>query len=196
MRPYYLMMVGLPASGKSTLAAALHRVLPDAAYISSDAYIESKAAERGQTYGECFHELIEEAGAYAREETRNALTKGRHIIHDQTNLTKKSRKSKLVLIPPSYIKAALSVSVREDIRKERLAARSFDKFIPPDVDERMQATFMFPHTEEGFHTVMGMPGDGELDGGLRAVIEVMNYVSNQLSLREAHASPYNGVSPT
>jgi adenylate kinase family enzyme len=101
MKPLYVMLIGLPGSGKSTLAKVIQAAHPGANWhvVSTDDYIEAEAAKRGTTYDAVFKETIDEATTRMNVLRGEAMAARRNIIHDQTNLTIKSRARKLAGIP-------------------------------------------------------------------------------------------------
>lgn len=149
MRPIYIMLIGLPASGKSTLAARIRRQYPDVQWwkISTDDYIDAEAANRGLTYTEVFKDTIDAATKHASARRTFALGLHGNIIHDQTNLTIKSRARKLIDIPPAYIKVGILCDALEMMRRQRLLDRP-GKVIPDDIDARMRAELALPSTPE------------------------------------------------
>ena len=139
MKPLYVMLVGLPASGKSTLAREIVAQYPAAGWhmISTDDFIEVEAQKRGASYDAVFKDVIDAATKDMNE--RRAYSLGLHgnIIHDQTNLTVKSRARKLEGIPTDYVKIGLFCDCGDMERRQRLAARP-GKAIPEDVDAAMR----------------------------------------------------------
>ena len=84
--PVCTVMVGLPASGKSTRVSDMTRMDPDLFVYSTDNYIEKCAKQNGQTYNEAFAEFIEPATKYMNEMLDVAIRSKQDIIWDQTNL--------------------------------------------------------------------------------------------------------------
>lgn len=58
-KPICYVMVGLPATGKSTLIEGMYK--PDTWIYSTDMYIESMAEDNGITYNEAFESNIKAA---------------------------------------------------------------------------------------------------------------------------------------
>ena len=142
MRPIYVMLIGLPASGKSTLAKMIVEAFPRFHWhvASTDSYIEAEAERLGKTYNEVFNATIKEAHRSLDSGLALAFKGNYDIIHDQTNLTIKSRAKKLALVPANYVKVGLLCEVDPDIRRKRLDNRP-GKTIPNDVDTKMAASF-------------------------------------------------------
>ena len=149
MRPLYVMLIGLPASGKTTLRQKIIDAFPLANWhvVSSDDHIDIAAANRGQTYSEIFQDVIGEATALMSANRAVSLAVRANIIHDQTNLTTKSRERKLADVPEDYIKIGLLCDAPEMQRRERMAARP-GKPIPATVSAQMLADIAPPTTKE------------------------------------------------
>ena len=102
--PRLIMLIGVPGSGKTTW---IRNHQHDAVVISSDDKIEAAAAAQGLTYSAVFAAEIKAATAAAMADLQQAVTYGRDIILDQTNLTVNSRRSKLNQVPHHYQRIAL-----------------------------------------------------------------------------------------
>jgi predicted kinase len=87
MRPVLIVLVGLPASGKSTLAGRLAARLP-AAVIQSDAIRKALVAAPRYTPEE--HQQV---FAVAHTETARLLRARRHVVFDATNLEAAPRRA-------------------------------------------------------------------------------------------------------
>jgi predicted kinase len=76
------------------------------------------------------------------------------ILWDQTNLTKKSRKGKLLQVPPHYTKVAVFFSIPnlEELQR-RLDSRA-GKTIPRHVVADMIKSLEEPSLEEGFDLIV------------------------------------------
>lgn len=155
VRPLYVMLIGLPASGKTTLCRDIQTAYPDKNWhvVSTDDYLEAKAAQRGVTYNEVFQELIDDATKDINADRAAALAAGRNILHDQTNLTAKSRGKKMSSVPKTYCTTGLMVKAPPEERASRLVSR-LGKVISPDVDQKMAASFEEPSAKE-FDVLIG-----------------------------------------
>lgn len=152
----FIMLVGLPGSGKSTWTGnERFRRWPNIVVISTDDYIERMAAKEGKTYTQVFDKYIKEATRQMEVDLLDAVSKRRDIIWDQTNLTVKSRKNKLSKIPDCYLKRAINFKCRKDVLGTRLEQRfqSTGKFIPAEIMESMGRSFQAATTAEGFEQV-------------------------------------------
>ena len=149
--PIFYMLTGVVASGKSTWCANSDI---DAEYVSSDFWIDKYAASIGQTYSEVFDSYIKTATQYMHESVQDAVKHNRNIIWDQTNLTPKSRKSKLAMIPDHYEKIAVAFPVPEMVELSRRLESRPGKHIPVHVVESMINNYVLPTLEEGFDQVI------------------------------------------
>lgn len=154
MKKFY-MLVGFPGSGKSTIAAELEKHyssmnIPTFVY-STDRYIETFASEVGKTYNEVFSDLIKEATKFMDDYLLHFLSTENNsvIIWDQTNLTKKSRASKLAKIPDDYEKEILLVwPYIGDIFKRNEERKKVGRAVPDNILSNMIKIFESPTNEE------------------------------------------------
>jgi predicted kinase len=84
MEPICTVMVGLPATGKSTLIESMYK--PDTWIYSTDMYIESMAEDNGITYNEAFESNIKAATEFNEQKLQTMIGMRKDIIWDQTNL--------------------------------------------------------------------------------------------------------------
>lgn len=152
-KPLYVMLIGPPASGKTTLRGMIVDKFTTCWHVvSTDDYVELVAKGNGTTYEKVFSTAIDAATKNMNASLANALKNGYSILHDQTNLTVKSRNRSLSQVPATYAKIGLVCWVPSYIRQQRLEQR-VGKTIPPYVDADMVARFEFPSTNEGFDVV-------------------------------------------
>ena len=149
--PTLYMLVGVPASGKSTWAKNNR----DSALVaSSDDYIEQQAEKLGTTYSDVFDKFIKAANTHAIETARKAFSDKLDLIWDQTNLTKTGRRNKLKMVPKDYKKVAVFFPTpHEDVLKKRLGSRQ-GKTIPDYVVTSMIKTIEKPTKDEGFDDII------------------------------------------
>jgi predicted kinase len=104
-----VMLCGIPTSGKSTYVKRLKKLdyWKDAVVLSTDNYIEEYAKRVGQTYNEVFDDVIPDATRQLEIAFIEAKDKGKDIIFDQTNLSKKTRRKKLSKLPSYYRRGIL-----------------------------------------------------------------------------------------
>ncbi len=154
-------LIGPPASGKSTWRAQMLAQSPDEGpfdpvIISGDDLIEAECAITGETYAEVFarHDFKEQK-RILREAFTAAVEAGRDIVVDRTNLTVKGRRSFLASLPRTYERVGVVFSVPEPLLFERLEARGLatGKTIPRKVVEDMIASYQPPAPGE-FHRIM------------------------------------------
>lgn len=159
-KPICEIMMGLPATGKSTLVEAMLDVNPEAFVYSTDVYIEECAAQNKLTYNEVFEEFIAPATKNMNERAEVAIKSRQDIIWDQTNLSVKKR-SKIInrmrqagyqvrcicIMPPE----PSHISDQKDW-KYRLNNRP-GKNIPENILTNMVNSYTLPTIEEGFDMI-------------------------------------------
>ena len=153
-RPKLYMLIGVPGSGKSTWIVnnADHVDAQEELYIAStDDYIELRAQLQKKTYNDVFQDEIKAAEKFMYQGVQFAAEHDYTIIWDQTNLTRKSRAKKLIMVPDHYDKIAIFFPTPEDIW-ERLIHResATGKSIPEHVVRNMINTIELPEFDEGF----------------------------------------------
>ncbi len=146
--PWYVMMVGLPGSGKSTIVEKI-RKQKDFTLLSTDHIIEQFANVDGITYSEAFPKYIDRAQNVFNFNMKNAFDWKYNIIHDQTNLGRSKRQKILKQIPEGYFKVLVNVWCEPEHLQERLANRP-GKIISPKVLEDMERRYDYPLLNEGF----------------------------------------------
>lgn len=148
----FVMLAGLPFSGKSTLAVA-GACNESARIYSTDWLIEQEARKRNLTYNDIFEDYIKEANRKMREDLQAAIKRRDNIIWDQTNLGKSKRCKAIAQLPKEYIKKLIFFDVPMEIileRKEKREAEDSGKVIPLSVIERMAETMDYPDINEGW----------------------------------------------
>ena len=146
-----IMLCGIPTSGKSTYVEKLKKLeyWKDAVVLSTDNYIEEYAKRVGQTYNEVFDDVIPDATRELELELNMAKDKGKNIIWDQTNISLKTRRKKLLKIPSFYARGAVYFEVSLEDALERNKHRE-GKFIPESILKRMWHQFEIPTRNEDF----------------------------------------------
>ena len=148
--PTMYMLIGVPASGKSTW---VEKHKGDALVISTDNLIEAYAADIGKTYNDVFKEQIKIATKIAMEHAEAAFAAGQDVIWDQTNLTKKSRASKLAMVPKHYRRDAVFFATPlEEEWQRRLNSRQ-GKSIPAHILDSMVEMLEMPDPSEGWNII-------------------------------------------
>lgn len=151
-RPTFTMLVGLPAVGKSTFIK--DGGFSDAVIVSSDAFVEARAAALGATYNDVWADCIKEAEAEMWDAFGEAYRARRNIVVDRTNMTVKSRRRFLATMSPSaYYRVAVVFEVPEEVRLQRATQRA-GKVIGAPIIERMREFYQPPTLAEGFDAVV------------------------------------------
>lgn len=152
------MLIGCPASGKSTYIKNLFPVLQNSVVMSFDSIIESFAEKDGTDYATAFNAHAQEAGTIYDQSFKEALATNKNIIIDKTNMSKKSRAKTLNLInKDDWMLVAIDFSqVPIGEIKKRLANREKEtgKHIPEKVVEQMLASYEAPTRDEGFNYII------------------------------------------
>lgn len=155
-----IMMCGIPCAGKSSYirrGTENTDVFDEYVILSTDDYIEEYAKANGKTYNEVFDDVIGEATTRMYQDLELAIQRGKSIIWDQTNVSRKSRIKKLKKIPDTYTKTAvvLPITLEEAIIRNSQRA---NKFIARSVLSRMYHQFEIPTEDEGFDVIMTHDG--------------------------------------
>jgi len=152
--PVYIMLVGIPGSGKSSWVAKQNFDWNKTRIISTDNIIDRKAQEMGKTYSDVFSDSIKDATQQMNRDLKMAIANGDDIIHDQTNLTAKSRAAKLSQIPANYRKIAVYFATPNEKELQRRLSSRPGKTIPSHVVSSMIAQLQPPTRAEGFDEVV------------------------------------------
>ena len=157
--PELIMLCGIPTSGKSTYVEKLKKMKywENAVVLSTDSYIEEYAKRVGQTYNEVFDDVIPDATRELELEFNMAKDEGKDIIWDQTNLSVKTRRKKLLKLPSYYRRNAVYFEVSLEEALERNKHRE-GKFIPESILKRMWHQFEIPTRNEDFDYVEKVDG--------------------------------------
>src|SRR5271166_6623391 len=136
--PYITLLVGIPGVGKSTwlkkFAGKDYFIV-----LSTDVALELIAKEKGKTYNEVFKDNIDKVTKEFFETLFLACKSNKNIVIDRTNLTIKSRKKILDLVPKNYEKSVIIFECDDETLSYRLNSRP-DKIIPVDVVGKMKAS--------------------------------------------------------
>lgn len=150
------MLIGLPGSGKSTWIAEYRARHPELNFqvVSSDDILEEKAQQEGLDYADVHEKYIGFAIGEMERRFKSFLNEGAHIIHDQTNLSKKTRKKHLDKLK-GYTKSAVVFTLSDKEWKRRYDKRKAEtaKDIPDYVIKNMIKGFEFPSKNEGFVSI-------------------------------------------
>jgi predicted kinase len=167
--PICYVMVGLPATGKSTLIQGMYKL--DAWIYSTDMYIDTVAEDNGITYDEAFASNIKSAIEFNEQKLNSMMKLRKDIIWDQTNLgVGKRRKIINRMKQAGYQVRCLCIVPPEaghfsDLKdwKYRLQGRP-GKTIPNEVISNMMENFVMPTIEEGFDMITFYSMHGALLG--------------------------------
>lgn len=148
-RPTFIMLVGIPGCGKSTYAHEFLRGA-DVVYLSSDAI-------REEIFGDAScQEDHYKVFTLMQERALEALKNGYHIVYDATNITRKSRRGILSILP-SYVKKDCVVvwaPIEECIARDKNRLRS----VGEEVIWKMLKRFEAPFYDEGFDMITSYRG--------------------------------------
>jgi predicted kinase len=150
-KPFVVMMIGLPGSGKSTW---IRENLPGIKVLSTDDFIEQYALSKGKTYSEVFSKAAPLASAKFEQELKKAAKNGESVIIDQTNMGKKSRMNKIAPFKNHY-KVAVMVSAdpTELMLRLKHRAEKTGKHIPEKVIDQMARSFQTITKDEGWNEI-------------------------------------------
>lgn len=150
--PKLIMMVGLPASGKSKW---IEKQKFDSSVLiaSTDKFINEYADLKGKTYNEVFAEYYNTAKLKMDAEITKAIENQQDIVWDQTNLTKASRAVKLITIPENYNKIAVIIACSSTSEHNRRLKSRKGKIIPQRVLIQMKENYEKPEYSEGFDEI-------------------------------------------
>lgn len=157
------MMVGVPASGKSTWIR--NQYLNDQYVVAStDHYVEKYAEEVGKTYSEVFDEYMPTAVNLMAADVVEARDANKHIIWDQTSTTVASRAKKIRMLP-EYYKIAVVFKTPPTAEHQKRLERGA-KIVPWDVVSKMaqQLEAEPVSLDEGFNEIWYMDENGNLQG--------------------------------
>ena len=153
--PSITILVGLPASGKSTYVKKYLESYPDVIIASSDDVIQEYADANGMNYTEAWNAYKDDADKIFKENLQNAIDEKKTVIVDRTNLTAKARRRLLANVPKTYNKYAVVFSVPDEELNIRLVRRAEEtgKHIPAYALENMRDIYEPPSEEEGFTSI-------------------------------------------
>ena len=164
--PRFILLAGLPASGKSTYRAELLTSNPQAVVVSPDDFLESRAAKMGITYQDIWRpehsEHIAESRTRIDDILEEAISQNRDVIWDQTSLTFEMREGRLHNTPHHYDKIAVAFETDWDTLMQRNDARKpYGRDIPIEILEGMFNDYERPHFDEGFDHVILITNNGD-----------------------------------
>ena len=158
MTPTLYVLIGIPASGKSTVAKRL---------LNEGCLVFSSDEIRGEIYGEGFPDDERERQRLKtaifnriKESARKNLSRGRSVVIDATNLNRKKRIKLLSYIgnTPCH-KIALLLITSPEVCKERNAQRKKGKMVPTEDMDRLINSFEIPVLGEGWDEIIPIIND-------------------------------------
>jgi predicted kinase len=178
--PWVYMLIGLPCSGKTTFLESQEIDVGSPFYysVSSDQYVEAAAAVLDTTYEKVFHDVQGHAQQAVYNKVRKYVSQGVSFTWDQTNLTVKTRRHKLKMIPTEWRRAAFFFVPDFEVILERnkLRGEKTGKVIPKKALEDMYDVYDHPRPNEGFDRIDYMDYEGKLlwsDTQLREIHPLM-----------------------
>jgi len=146
-------MVGVPASGKSTWIEN-QKWANDIPIVSTDHYVESYARHHSKTYSEVFEGYMPTAVRLMLNQVLICQANKKDLIWDQTSTTIATRAKKLRMLP-EYRKIAVVFKTPETAELQRRLATRPGKNVPWDVVSKMaqQLETEPPTLEEGFDEI-------------------------------------------
>lgn len=168
--PIMIMMVGLPASGKSTwVKSFLSNSLKDIRrnetkefkIISTDDIIEEMAKLEGVLdnngnvdYNKAYYKFNGFSNKEMKRRLSDAISNRNNFIWDQTNMSEKIRRKRLKRVDEYYkISVIFSISDEELKRRSMVRLQETGKSIPDHIIESFASIYERPSKTEGFDFV-------------------------------------------
>lgn len=149
------MLVGLPASGKSTFSNEMLEGRDDIVYLSSDEI-------REEIHGDVnVQSNPAEIFTLMADRAKQALKNGQHVIYDATNISRKKRKGLLQQLPKGIYKTVVFMSTSHRNTYEQNQKR--ERNVPTEVIDRMYKSLQTPIYSEGWDNIIFHYDDETLD---------------------------------
>lgn len=141
-----IFMVGAPASGKSTWGKSFAQKV-GATYISSD----ELRAKLGK--GEADQSINAQVFAIASQKFQRALSQGKHVVIDATNIDKDARKT---FMKPAKEHRAYTIAVAFEVPREELIKRDAARArtVGPEVIDKFLNRYKRPVVGDEFDKVV------------------------------------------
>lgn len=151
----FLLLCGLPASGKSTFSKEVMKDRDDIIYLSSDLIrLEIYGSEEiQQDHANVFQIMLDRA--------KEALRNGKHVLYDATNISRKRRKGLLQQLPKNidktvvYMATPIDTVIYQNNNRERV--------VPEEAIYSMYKNMQIPVYSEGWDKIIIDYNDEILD---------------------------------
>lgn len=151
--PTAYILVGAPASGKSTWIATYPFDWNKTVIASTDNFIDREADKLGKTYSDVFKDAMPAAISYMANTVKEAVRQKMDIVWDQTSMTAAARAKKLRMLTPDYKTIAVVFKTPNKAEHDRRLNSRPGKIIPNHVLTNMQQGYERPTTDEGFDEI-------------------------------------------
>lgn len=173
--PKFMMLVGLPGSGKSTWAQNYLTEYANTEIISSDEIRKELFNDENsqEDNNRVFHEM--------EIRTLEYLNRGTNVIYDATNIVRKRRKVLLDKLPIWVVKQAHVIWAPIDVCIERDSSRN--RTVGKDVIWKMIKSYQPPFFDEGFDRIFY---------NIDKHLDVNSYINKIIfNMKEPHDNPHH-----
>lgn len=155
-KPYILLLIGPPLSGKDSLLRQLD--LSDTTVISRDDILMSMSGT--DDYSTAFNSVNQkDVDIELQRQLQDAADNGRNCVINMTNMTSKRRQHNLQYFDDDFTKVAVIFPILDwedyQIRNEK-RKREENKWIPENVIRNMIKSYQPIRDEEGFNRVVSL----------------------------------------
>lgn len=153
--PKCIIMIGLPGSGKSTIADAYARI-HNAEIFSTDRYIENLAKVNLSTYNAVFSNAIKIAEEDFKASMSLSINLRKSVIIDRTNLRSKKRMEFVKRFKEAGYRVVYVVVKRKKEELDRVndERKSFGRDIDDHIRASMASSFEEPSYDEGVDDIV------------------------------------------
>ncbi len=156
-KPILFLLVGIPASGKSTYARKITKITPNSIWVSRDNIRNSLLTDKDKFFDketQVFNNYI--------NQINNLLNKGYTVFADATHVNKASRLKVLTRINTPCTKVAIVFDRQLQLCLSRNAKREGTARVPDVAIHNMANKFTIPTKSEGFFKIFMLNEDGSL----------------------------------